>query len=151
MRVSAPPTMTFKEYVYMSAMRKMNQEKALGYIRELTFHPNLDLAQENISSIFWNWFFEITSEGVVSWNSLVAANDAATLQDMLLDLQNTICDRFRQAAGDLIYMDSPDWNIRVFEIYTTVFSDYISNTIPSLIPIANQFFHPMDLDEGIEE
>ena len=143
--------MTFKEYVYISAMLKMDQEKALNHIRDLTSRPDLVLAEQEISAIFWNWFFEISSDGVSSWNSLVAANDYETLQAMLLDLQSVICNGFKTAAGDLVQLDGPEWSVRVFDVYTAVFSDYIGNVIPSLIPSARSFFHPVDLDEGIED
>lgn len=144
--------MTFKDYIYSAAMVKITEEKALHYIRELTL-PDLELDQNGIQKVFWTWFFEITRDGAASWNSFVQENDRDTMEAMVMDCKTAICNSLKGALGEMeMYVEeTPEWSIRAFEIYTTVFSDYIQAVVPGFIQVSKGVLHPEQNDEGIDE
>jgi len=143
--------MTFKDYVYMIAMTKLGQETAVRYARELACDP--DLPEVRVADVFWTWFFEITREGVVSWNEAVRSNDYFTIEAMVLDFQNNVCNSAKASLGeDVIYVeDTAQWTRRVVDIYMEVFGEYIGTVISGFIPLAKRVLDGDAGDEGIDE
>lgn len=137
----------------MTAMTKLGRETGLRYMREIACNPDLSFSDDTATDIYWNWFFEVSREGVTSWMEAVQGNDYYTMEAMVLDFQNNLCNGIKECLGnDVLYVEeTPQWARRVFDIYMDVFGDYIGVTIPNFIQVAKRVLDGDAGDEGIDE
>jgi hypothetical protein len=144
--------MTFRDYVFMSCMTKISSEVTLKGIRRIVENHDLVLSQDEISAIYWRWFFEIQREGVNDWNQFVQAQDYNTLEQMLLDFQQLTCSNIITALGDLAedVQQTPSWVSTVMDVYMSIFGDYVNAMIPDIMPIMKNVLSRNE-DEGVSD
>lgn len=144
--------MTFRDYVFMSCMTKISSEVTLKGIRRIVGNPTLELSQEDVNGIYWNWFFEIQREAVQDWNQFVRDQDYTTLEAMLGDFQNLTCSNLLSALGDLAngIDQTPSWISTVMDVYISTFGDYVNTIIPDIMPVMKNVLS-RDEDEGVSD